>query len=426
MTDRTRILLGAIADDMTGATDLALMLAKGGMRTVQVIGPENIGLAGDADAVVVAMKSRSNPADEAVAMSLQAADALLHAGAQQLLFKYCSTFDSTDRGNIGPVADALLERTAAPIAIACPAFPATGRTLYQGHLFVNGRLLNESGMQNHPLNPMTDPDLVRVLSRQSTHKVGLVPLDVVRSGPDAIAARLASLIVNGCRLAIVDAVEDEDLRRIGETLRGAALITGGSGIALGLPDNFRSSGDLAVSGGAEAVTGSGRAAILSGSCSVATNEQVARAKAAGIPAFRITPAEIADPAETAREAMAWAADQDPGHPVLIYATDSPENVEAVQARLGREQAGALVEQSFGHVARGMADDGYGTIVVAGGETSGAVIQALGVGALRIGPEIAPGVPWTTAIGDRPLALALKSGNFGGPDFFRDALAMLDR
>lgn len=425
MTDRASLLLGAIADDMTGATDLALMLAKGGMRTVQVIGPENIKLADDADAVVVAMKSRSILAEDAVAMSLQAADALLAAGARQLLFKYCSTFDSTDRGNIGPVADALLERTGMPIAIACPAFPATGRTLYQGHLFVNGRLLNESGMQNHPLNPMTDPDLVRVLSRQSSHKVGLVPLEVVRMGADAIAARLAGLTVSGCRLAIVDAVEDEDLRHIGESMRDAALITGGSGIALGLPDNFRASGDLTAFDAVDKATGSGRAAILSGSCSVATNEQVARAKAAGIPAFRIAPGEIDDPAETARQAMAWAAGQEPDRPVMIFATDSPDNVEAAQARLGRDRAGDLIERSFGQIARAMADAGFGTMVVAGGETSGAVIQALGVGALRIGQEIAPGVPWTTTVGERPLALALKSGNFGGPDFFRDALAMLD-
>lgn len=419
-------LIGAIADDMTGATDLALMLAKGGMRTVQVIGPENVGMApGDCDAIVVAMKSRTNPPEEAVRMSLQASDALLSAGVRQVFFKYCSTFDSTEQGNIGPVADALLEHLDCPIAVVCPAFPATGRTIYQGHLFVNGRLLSESGMQDHPLTPMTDPDLVRVLGRQSANHVGLVSLDVVRNGSEAIAERLADLAGQGYRLAIMDAVADADLRVAGTALSDARLVTGGSGIALGLPDNFRSRGLLGVSGVTDLPDVAGRSAILSGSCSLATNEQVARAIASGVPGFRIDPNVVSDPETTAADALDWALGQPPDQPVLIYATDTPDNVRLVQQHLGREDAGALVEAIMAAVATGLRQSGFARLVVAGGETSGAVIAALGVGALRIGEEIAPGVPWTSAVGGPPLALALKSGNFGGPDFFRDALSMLD-
>lgn len=420
-------MIGAIADDMTGATDLSLMLAKEGMRTVQVIGPDNIALAPTGtEAVVVAMKSRTNPPAEAVAMSRDAADALLKRGVQQILFKYCSTFDSTDQGNIGPVADMLLDRMACPIAVACPAFPATGRTIYQGHLFVNGRLLSESGMQNHPLTPMTDPDLVRVLARQSVNTVGLVPLDIVRQGADAIRQRLDELAGEGVRLAVLDAVEDSDLRIAGEALADSLLVTGGSGIALGLPENFRRKGMLEAAAPSGLPQVAGRAAILSGSCSAATNEQVARALAAGVPGFRIDPLSFTDPSACAAQAVRWAADQPEDVPVLIHATDTPENVGAVQEKLGREQAGALVEQVMAAAASGLAAIGFRRFVVAGGETSGAVIGSLAVGALVIGAEIAPGVPWTETVGTvEPLALALKSGNFGGPDFFQDALSMLD-
>jgi uncharacterized protein YgbK (DUF1537 family) len=421
-------LIGAIADDMTGATDLALMLAKGGMRTVQVIESGSIHLApADCDAIVIAMKSRTNPPDEAVQMSLAAAKALQKTGVRQILFKYCSTFDSTDEGNIGPVADALLQHLDCPIAVACPAFPATGRTIYQGHLFVNGRLLSESGMQDHPLTPMTDPDLARVLSRQSKHDVGLVGLETVRNGATAIAARLDQLAADGIRLAILDAVEDDDLRVAGKALAGARLITGGSGVALGLPDNFRAQGLLEDRSSSTLPEVTGRAAILSGSCSIATNTQVARAIASGIPNYKVDPLSVAEPEAEAARAVQWALAQPAATPVIIHATDTPDHVRIVQEQLGRDAAGALVEAVMAEVAAGLAANGFGRLVVAGGETSGSVIDALAVGALRIGPEIAPGVPWTETIGaGPPLALALKSGNFGGPDFFQDALSMLGR
>ncbi|WP_416897764.1 MAG: 3-oxo-tetronate kinase [Minwuia sp.] len=425
MPEQGSILLGAIADDMTGATDLALMLARGGMATVQVIGPDAVVESPPGtEAVVVAMKSRTNPPEDAIRMSLAACETLLERGARQILFKYCSTFDSTDRGNIGPVADALLERLGAHIAVACPAFPATGRTIYRGHLFVNGRLLSESGMENHPLTPMTDPDLVRVLSRQSRNPVGLVPLESVTEGPEGIRNRLAALASEGVRLAIADAVADADLLSLGEALSDAPLITGGSGIALGLPKNFRRQGLLAGDATGDFSPPAGPAAILSGSCSVATNEQVARALDAGIPGFRLTPEAAMNNDGILDEILGWASERRQDGPVLIHATAPPAKVQAAQAAFGREAAGAAVEGVMGALAAGLVANGVRRLVVAGGETSGAVLGALGTRALRIGPEIAPGVPWTLSVGERPLALALKSGNFGGPDFFRDALGMI--
>lgn len=425
------MILGAIADDMTGATDLALMLSKSGMSTVQVIGPDAVGAApAEADAVVVAMKSRTNAPQDAVSMSMQALAGLRAGGASQILFKYCSTFDSTDQGNIGPVADALLDALSAPIAIACPAFPAAGRTIYQGHLFVGDRLLSQSGMRNHPLTPMTDADLVRVLGRQSRHAVGLVDLATVRTGPEAIQARLKALTSDGARLAIVDAVADEDLMRIGAALGGAPLVTGGSGIAMGLPRNFRQQGRLGLAASAAVPRIPGPAIILSGSCSEATNEQVNRHRDAGNPAFQLDPVALARDSRHLSDCLAWvkarSAGAPGGMPCLVHATDRPDRVEAVQQQLGREQAGLLVEQAMAEIAATLAAKGFRRFIVAGGETSGAVVQALNVQALRIGPEIAPGVPWTETVGqDQSRALALKSGNFGGPDFFADAIAMLD-
>ena len=421
------MLLGAIADDLTGATDLALMLSRNGMKTVQVIGVPGAGADfGDAEAVVVALKSRTIPAAEAVELSIASARALLAGGAEQLLFKYCSTFDSTDAGNIGPVAEALLDLLEAPIAIACPAFPAAGRSIYQGHLFVGQALLSESPMKDHPLTPMRDANLVRVLQRQARGKVGLVPLSVVSEGPDAVQAALIGAQLSGHRLMIADAVRDDDLRVLGEALSEARLITGGSGIAMGLPDNFRRQGrigttPLAVRMGAPA----GRAVVLAGSCSAATRAQVKVATEAGLPALRIVPLEVAAGAQTASSVADWVMAQGGTRPALVYSSDEPEAVKAVQDQLGRERAGTLVEDLLAEVSVILRDHGFSRFIVAGGETSGAVVAALGASALRIGPEIAPGVPWTRSIGEPDLALALKSGNFGAPDFFVTAWSLLD-
>jgi uncharacterized protein YgbK (DUF1537 family) len=414
------MLLGAIADDFTGATDLANVLVRGGMRTVQLLGVPD-GAPPEVDAVVVALKSRTVAPGDAVAQSRAALAWLRQAGARQFFFKYCSTFDSTERGNIGPVAEALMDALGADFTIACPAFPETGRTIFRGYLFVGDVLLSESGMKDHPLTPMTDANLVRVLQRQAARKVGLVKYDTVAAGPDAVRARFDALRGEGAGLAIVDAVSDADLRAIGTACAGLALVTGGSGVAIGLPDNFRAQGLLgSPERAAELPAVAGAAAVLSGSCSVATNAQVAEWLKSR-PGFRVDPLQLADGKPVAEQACEWAAERLPGGPVLVYATANPQDVRAAQARLGAARAGQLVETCLAEVAKGLVRHGVRRLVVAGGETSGAVVQALGVTGLRIGPQIDPGVPWTMSLGEPRLLLALKSGNFGATDFFARAL-----
>lgn len=415
------MLLGVIADDLTGATDLALTLARGGMRVVQWTGvPTGKVDLKDVDALVIALKSRTIPAVDAVAQSLAAAKALRALGARQLFFKYCSTFDSTPQGNIGPVADALLDFTGSKLTIACPAFPTNKRTIYQGHLFVGDQLLSDSPMKDHPLTPMRDANLVRVLSSQTKRKVGLVPHAIVSQGPAAVQAAYAQAQSDGISHLIVDAISDADLLTIGTASADLALITGGSGVALGLPQNFRAQGLLKnEGGGAQVAAPTGRSIILAGSCSAMTRQQVAAAKAAGLPSFQIDPLAIAAGKLTPDDVVTWVLAQDSKTP-LVYSSADPADVASVQEKLGRTNAGESIEHLLGAVASKLANQGFTRFLVAGGETSGAVVAALGVEALRIGPEIDPGVPWTTSLTGRSLALALKSGNFGAPDFFLKA------
>lgn len=414
------MLLGCIADDFTGATDLANTLVKAGMPAVQTIGvPSGDIDLGDAQAIVVALKSRTIPVADAVKQSLQALEWLRARGARQFVFKYCSTFDSTEAGNIGPVAEALLDTLGGDLTVYCPAFPAAGRSIYKGYLFVGDGLLSESGMQHHPLTPMTDPSLMRVLQPQTQGKVGLVEYGTVRQGADAIRMRFDALRGEGVRHAVVDALTEDHLLEIGKACRDMPLITGGSGIAMGLPANFGFSGASVPA----LPTIGGRAAVLAGSCSRATRGQVAHAKTQW-PSFEIDALRLAHGKDVAGEAMDWALRQPSDVPVLIYSSADPETVAEIQDALGRDRAGALVETCMGRIAAGLRNAGVSRLIVAGGETSGAVVQALSVKALRIGPEIDPGVPWTEALGGAPLALALKSGNFGGEDFFDKALGML--
>jgi len=417
------MLLGCIADDLTGATDLALMLAREGLRTVQTTGLPADDLALDnVDCVVVALKSRTIPAAEAVELSLAAADRLLALGAKRLFFKYCSTFDSTDEGNIGPVADALLDKLGASFTIACPAFPANGRTIEHGLLYVNGVPLAESSMKDHPLTPMRDSDLVAVLGRQTDRKVGLVDAADVAKGADAIRAAYAREEAAGKSYAIVDAVKDEDLRAIGAASADLPLITGGSGVAMGLPTAWAKAGLVAglSTPAAKLDAPEGRRIILAGSCSTATRGQVAAAREAGVPDFKVDPLAIASGAIAAEDVAKWVISQKADGLAMVWSSADPDEVKAAQAELGRDAAGALVEHLLGDVAVILADSGFTRFLVAGGETSGAVVQALKVSALAIGPEIDPGVPWTLGLGGRSVALALKSGNFGAPDFFLKA------
>ena len=418
------MILGCIADDFTGATDLANTLTRRGMLTVQTIGIPD-GPPPEADAVVVALKSRTIPAAEAVAQSLAACRWLTAHGAKQIFFKYCSTFDSTDQGNIGPVADALLAELKADFTIACPAFPENGRTIYLGHLFVGTELLSDSAMKNHPLTPMRDANLVRVLGRQSAHKVGLVPYRTVKQGAPAIAEAYAALQAQGIRHAIVDALEDRDLEHIGAASSALALLTGGSGLAIGLPQNYRTARLIPRrEAPVELATVGGPGVVLSGSCSAATLGQVERF-AATHAARAIDPEALAnDRDKTVATLLAWATEKLKNGPALIYASAPPDEVAAVQARFGREQAGAIIEHAIAGIASELAARGVRRFVIAGGETSGAVVSALGVQALQIGRQIAPGVPACLSHGSTPYALALKSGNFGGPDFFAEALQAL--
>ena len=414
------MILGCIADDFTGATDLASTLVRGGMRTVQLIGVPS-GPAPEADAVVVALKTRTVPAADAVAQSLAALRWLQAAGCRQFFHKYCSTFDSTDQGNIGPVADALLHALGAGFALACPAFPANNRFVFQGHLFVGQALLSQSGMEHHPLTPMLDPNLVRVLSRQTDGTVGLVPWSTVSQGAQAIRRAMDALKDQGRRYAIVDAITEADLDAIGTAAASHPLITGGSGVAMGLPQTYRDAGLLAATGDVTRLPHvGGHAAVLAGSCSRATLFQLGAARD-HVPTLELDAVATPNAAALAAIALGWADGRLGDGPVVIAASGTPDRVAALQAELGRDEAGALIEDALATIAAGLVQRGVRRMVVAGGETSGAVVSRLGVRRLRIGAEIDPGVPWTYAEGDGPaMLLALKSGNFGGRDFFTAA------
>ena len=427
-----RPLIGCIADDFTGATDLANNLVRAGMRCVQTIGVPDGGAAVQADAIVVALKSRTVPAAEAVEQSLAALRWLQAQGVEQVYFKYCSTFDSTPEGNIGPVTEALLDALHGPgqgFTIACPAFPVNQRTVFKGHLFVGDMLLSDSGMRHHPLTPMTDANLVRVLQAQTRRKVGLVAQDVVAAGPQAIRERFAVLQAEGVSVAVVDAVSNEDLMLIGQALAGMPLVTAGSGIAIGLPQNWPQLQARGADVRADALPPTrGLQAVVSGSCSVATNAQVLHFKQSGRPSLAIDPLAIAAGEDVAAQALAWAEPLLANGPVLLYATAEPSAVRAVQEKLGVTQAGEMVEHTLSRIASGLVQRGVRQLLVAGGETSGAVVQALGVQRMVIGPQIDPGVPWTAV--DTPLCpgepvhVALKSGNFGSTDFFTKAFTQL--
>ncbi len=416
-------ILGIIADDFTGATDIAGMLVKNGMRTIQTIGvPAKGTIPDDVDAVVVALKTRSIAAKDAIAESLDALKTLQAAGCVRFFFKYCSTFDSTDKGNIGPVGDALLDALGAAQTIYCPAFPENARTIFFGHLFVGDLLLSDTHMRHHPLNPMTDSSLVRVLAKQTKHKVGLVPLKQVQSGSASLRAALDKLAGDGVRHVIVDAVADTDLGIIGEAVGDDVLITGGSGVALGLPAAYRRRGLLQHKSGADSLPRiSGAAAVLAGSCSAATLGQIANFKGAHL---ALDTDAICRGEPVGDKALAWAKDKLGNGPILLSASDKPEAVKALQQKYGVEKSSHAIENTMAQLATGLIAAGVGRLVVAGGETSGAVVGALDVTALRIGPEIDPGVPWTASVGAKPLLLALKSGNFGAPDFFTKAFAQL--
>lgn len=425
------MLIGVIADDFTGASDIANTLAKGvapegGLRTAQFAGVPNIQADPTLEAGVISLKSRSVAADEAIADSLEALQWLLDQGCEQLIFKYCSTFDSTQEGNIGPVADALADALDAKGVLVCPAFPTTGRTVYQGHLFVFDKLLNESGMQHHPLTPMTDPDLRRWLGHQTRSKIGHLPLKSVLAGVHETKNILSAEMMSEKRFIVADAVTEDDLLVLGEAVADRSLITGGSGIALGLPRNFiraaKAQGD-----GVQFAAVSGPEAILAGSCSGATRGQVAL-HAKNHPNLAIDVPGVMSGTVTASRLTDFIKANE-GLAPLVYSSGTPEEVKELQSQFGRDAVSAKLDDLFASTARLLVEDGYRRIVVAGGETSGAVAKAvtdqLAVSAMTIGPEIDPGVPILTVGTDQPVAIALKSGNFGAEDFFIKALRKME-
>ena len=400
--------IGVIADDFTGASDIALTLAEGGMRTVQYVGVPAAKVQ-DTDAGVVALKTRSCSPAEAVTQSLQACRWLQAQGAEQIVFKVCSTFDSTDQGNIGPVAAVLADHLQETHVITCPAFPENGRSVFMGHLFVHDMLLNESGMQDHPLTPMKDADLRRVLAAQTDWDITHVPVGTVRDGVGALQSAISGLAKS---MVIVDAIQNEDLLALGAAAKGRRLLTGGSGIAIGLPANFGAS-----PAAPDWSPNTGRGVVLSGSCSRATRRQVERF-AKDHPIREIGAAEVFDNASLASTLTKWVLSQ--SAPALVYSSADPDAVRAAQTKYGKSKTANAFEALFSEVAARLADAGISRMVVAGGETSGAVVEGLGAQSLRIGPRLAAGVP-AVKVDDRNLALALKSGNFGGDSFFSEAL-----
>lgn len=408
------MLLGCIGDDFTGSSDLANTLAKAGMRTVQYTGVPNTPAEAEVQAGVVALKSRSIDPTEAVRLSLEALDWLKAQGCEQFFFKYCSTFDSTGDGNIGPVADALAQALDAHNVIVCPAFPGAGRSIYQGYLFVKDKLLNESGMENHPLTPMKDANLRRLMAAQSQYSVGLVPAETVFAGADAIKAQLDTENQSGNRMIIVDALRDEDLIQIGGAAKGLPLVTGGSGVAMGLPANFGCT-PTPVPWRPQ----KGKAAILSGSCSTATRGQIEHhlQTHAGL---KIDAAKVINGEQTPQDVAQWLS-KTKGVP-LAYSSADPTEVKQIQDRFGADAAANALETFFGQIAILTVELGIKRLLTAGGETSGSVIESLNFSTLEIGPEIDPGVPALRA--NKDLVIALKSGNFGSVDYFEKAAKLL--
>ncbi|AUX79406.1 3-oxo-tetronate kinase [Sinorhizobium fredii] len=412
-----KLLIGCVADDFTGATDVAGIFAKSGMKTTVLIDVPNEELEVDADAIVVALKTRTIDPSDAVAQSIAALRWLQHRGAAKFYFKYCSTFDSTERGNIGPVLDAMLAELGGDLTTACPAFPANARTIYKSNLFVGDIPLSESGMKNHPLTPMTDSNLVRVLAPQTSHKVAGCYHETVKQGVDAVRAWVSKARADGYGVAVLDAMDDADLEVIAAAFDDAPLLTGASGLAYGLARTMVGGGAATARELAPSALQGGSRAVISGSCSAATNGQVEK-MLQDHEGFRIDVEQLARGQDVVKEALDWAKDRLGQKPVLFYATAAPDQVKANQAKFGVAETGTMVEGALSNIAKELVDRGVSELIVAGGETSGAVVKSLGINQLDIGNEIAPGVPWVSSpTAPGRISLALKSGNFGAPDFF---------
>ncbi|WP_158785006.1 3-oxo-tetronate kinase [Pantoea sp. BAV 3049] len=412
--------LGVIADDFTGATDIASFLVQNGMATVQVNGVPPEPLALDADAIVVSLKSRSCAPQKAVADSLHALEWLQQQGCERFYFKYCSTFDSTMKGNIGPVTDALLAATGESQTIISPSLPVNGRTVYQGHLFVMDQLLSDSGMRHHPVTPMTDSNLLRLMEAQAAGKAGLVASQTLDRGAAAVREKMAALAQEGVSYVVLDALNEQHLLTQGEAVRELKLVTGGSGLAIGLARQWANAAHNSEQAQAAGAPAGERAVVLSGSCSTMTNRQVARYRDQA-PSLGIDVERALQQREVyAAELCDWVAEHSTENLApLLFATSEPEKLQRIQQKYGAQESSEAVEQLFAAVVRDLQQRGWQRFIVAGGETSGVVAQTLGIDAFHIGPVISPGVPWVRAVA-QPVSLALKSGNFGDENFFARA------
>lgn len=411
--------LGVIADDFTGATDIASFLVENAMRTVQVNGVPQEALDIEADAIVVSLKSRSCAVDEAINDSLNALTWLKAQGCQQFYFKYCSTFDSTEQGNIGPVTDALMAELGQSFTVVCPALPVNGRTVYKGNLFVFDQPLHESGMRHHPVTPMRDSNVLRLMEKQSQGKSGLVNHQVIEQGVEAVQSQLAQLQSQGVNYAVLDTTTMDQLETLGRAVQSMTLVTGGSGLAAGLAKAWgrqKAQAQAAVSSGQPSQQ---PAVILSGSCSEMTNRQVAYYQSLA-PHFALEVTQCFDNPDYAQQVASWVLEHQTGqYAPMVYATADPQTLERIQQQYGAQASSEAVEGFFSLLAHLLKEQGIVNFIVAGGETSGTVTQSLKVSGFHIGPQIAPGVPWVKAV-DGGLSLALKSGNFGDEHFFKTA------
>ncbi|WP_017349108.1 3-oxo-tetronate kinase [Pantoea sp. A4] len=412
--------LGVIADDFTGATDIASFLVQNGLSTIQFNGVPQQHDTLTAEAIVISLKSRSNPVNEAVEQSLAALRWLQAQGCDRFYFKYCSTFDSTEKGNIGPVTDALLAELGETQTVICPALPVNGRTVYLGHLFVGEQLLSDSGMRHHPVTPMTDSNLLRLMERQSQGKAGLIAAPILDQGVEAVRTRLAELKAQGINYVALDTLNEQHLLVQGEALRDMRLVTGGSGLAIGLARQWAQPGSNSRAAENAGRPQGARAVVISGSCSQMTNKQV-NAYRQQAPAHEVDVVRCLENASAyAQELCDWVvANSDQSLAPLLFATADAQQLQLIQQQYGAERSSHAVEQLFAAVTRELQARGWQRFIVAGGETSGVVAQSLGVTAFHIGPTISPGVPWVRDI-HQPLSLALKSGNFGDEQFFRRA------
>ena len=416
--------IGVIADDFTGATDAASFIVKNGLSAVQFSGIPCQDISTFGDALIVSLKSRSSDPNDAVKDSLRACQWLLNQGCNLIYFKYCSTFDSTEQGNIGPVTEALMAELNVQSCLLCPSLPVNGRTVYQGNLFVFDTLLSESGMKDHPITPMTDSNILRLIENQSSGRAGLVDWATVSKGASSVQSRVEELVEQGVRFIVCDAISETDLLTIGAVAQQHTLVTGGSGLVGAIANHFSQKVPLRESKTSTNafVPASGHGVVLSGSCSLMTNEQVANYKQLA-PSFKLDVDQCINNEDYGRQVLKWViqhADHD--YFPLVYATVDANELRNIQTQFG-SQASVAVERVFHWLVSQLYSHGFNTFVSAGGETSGTVTQALDVTGFRVGKEIAPGVPWVNSL-DGEIMLALKSGNFGTPDFFRQAQEQL--